>query len=61
MHLYCLLCDRKLCATDMFIIALAITDIMFSLSIHPMLIATSFGADSESIFTKTGIAMHCTI
>merc|ERR1719471_1551792 len=27
---------------------------MFSLSIHPMLIATSFGANSYAIFTTTG-------
>ena len=45
---------RKLVPTDVFIIALATTDIMFSLSIHPMLIATSFGADTYTIFTITG-------
>ncbi len=45
---------RKLVPTDVFIIALASTDIMFSLSIHPMLIATSFGANSYTIFTVTG-------
>ena len=45
---------KKLGPTDVFIIALAISDIMFSLSIHPMLIATSFGANSFTIFTTTG-------
>ena len=45
---------RKFVPTDVFIIALATTDIMFSLSIHPMLIATSFGANSYTIFTTTG-------
>ena len=41
-------------ATDMFIIALAISDMMFSLAIHPMLIATSFGANSYQIFSTSG-------
>ena len=45
---------RKISPSDVFIIALAATDIMFSLSIHPMLIATSFGANSYAIFTTTG-------
>ena len=50
---------RKLVPTDVFIIALATTDIMFSLSIHPMLIATSFGADTYTIFTITGQKPNC--
>ena len=41
-------------ATDVFIIALAISDMMFSLAIHPMLIATSFGANSYQIFSNSG-------
>ena len=41
-------------ATDVFIIALAISDMMFSLAIHPMLIATSFGANSYKIFSSSG-------
>ena len=45
---------RKLVPTDVFILGLATTDIMFSLSIHPMLIATSFGVNSYTIFTTTG-------
>ena len=52
---------RKLVPTDVFILGLATTDIMFSLSIHPMLIATSFGANSYTIFTTTGqhTSTHC--
>ena len=45
---------KKIGATDVFIVALAISDIMFSLAIHPMFIATSFGADSYQIFTTAG-------
>ena len=45
---------KKLESTDVFIIALAVTDMMFSLAIHPMLIATSFGANSFSVFTTSG-------
>ena len=45
---------KKMEATDVFIIALAISDMMFSLAIHPMLIATSFGADSYQIFSSSG-------
>ena len=47
---------KKMEATDVFIIALAISDMMFSLAIHPMLIATSFGADSYQIFSTSGEA-----
>ena len=39
---------------EVFIIALALADIMFSLIIHPMLIATSFGANPQYIFTPVG-------
>ena len=39
---------------EVFIIALAIADFMFSLMIHPMLIATSFGANPQYIFTPVG-------
>ena len=52
------ICCRKISPSDVFIIALAATDIMFSLSIHPMLIATSFGANSYAIFTTTG-QLYC--
>ena len=45
---------KKMEATDVFIIALAISDMMFSLAIHPMLIATSFGANSYKIFSSSG-------
>ena len=45
---------QKMEATDVFIIALAISDMMFSLAIHPMLIATSFGANSYQIFSSSG-------
>ena len=45
---------KKLESTDVFIIALAVSDMMFSLAIHPMLIATSFGANSFSVFTPSG-------
>ena len=45
---------KKMEATDVFIIALAISDMMFSLAIHPMLIATSFGANSYQIFSNSG-------
>ena len=45
---------KKMESTDVFIIALAVSDMMFSLSIHPMLIATSFGANSFSVFTPSG-------
>ena len=45
---------QKIEATDVFIIALAISDMMFSLAIHPMLIATSFGANSYQIFSSSG-------
>ena len=45
---------RTLGPTEVFIMALAATDIMFSLSLHPMLIMTSFGANSRNIFTTAG-------
>ena len=45
---------RKLGSMEVFIIALALADIIFSLIIHPMLIATSFGANSRIIFTPLG-------
>lgn len=45
---------RKLGPMEVFIIALALADIMFSLIIHPMLIATSFGANPHIIFTHVG-------
>ena len=38
-----------------FIGALAISDICFSITIHPMLIATSFGADVNELFTQRGM------
>ena len=42
-------------SATVFIIALATSDIFFSLSIHPMLIATSFGANVEAMFTRAGL------
>ena len=36
------------------LVALAISDICFSLAIHPMLVVTSFGIPSEQLFGKTG-------
>ena len=37
------------------LVALAISDICFSLAIHPMLVVTSFGIPSEQLFGKTGL------
>ena len=45
---------QKKHSTDIFIIALAISDILFAVAIHPMLIATSFGANVEVLFSSTG-------
>jgi hypothetical protein len=42
-------------STDIFIIALATSDILFALAIHPMLIAASFGADVEVLFSSAGL------
>ena len=36
------------------IVALAVSDICFSLAIHPMLMATSFGVPATSIFSESG-------
>ena len=33
---------------------LAISDILYSISIHPMLISVSFGTDPHQLFGKTG-------
>ena len=41
-------------ATDIFIVALAISDISLTLAIHPMLLATSFGVNADTLFTTTG-------
>ena len=46
---------QKLNSTDIFIIALATSDILFVLAIHPMLIAASFGADVELLFSSAGL------
>ena len=45
---------RKLNPTHIFIVALAVSDILFSILIHPMLIATAFGVDSRTLFGTTG-------
>ena len=45
---------KRMKATHWFIIALAISDMCFSLLLHPMIIATSFGADANKLFTPTG-------
>jgi hypothetical protein len=45
---------QKITSTDIFIIALATSDILFALAIHPMLIAASFGADVEVLFSSAG-------
>ena len=50
---------KKIGPTDVFIVALAVSDMMFSLAIHPMLIATSFGANSYQIFTTSGDHLPC--
>ena len=46
---------QKITSTDVFIIALATSDILFALAIHPMLIAASFGADVEVLFSSAGL------
>ena len=45
---------KRLKATHWFVVALALSDICFSLLLHPMLVATSFGSDADELFTKTG-------
>ena len=45
---------QKLRSTHILIIALAASDILFSLVIHPMLIATSFGANVSLLFSSSG-------
>ena len=45
---------KRLKATHWFVVALALSDICFSLLLHPMLVATSFGSDADQLFTKTG-------
>ena len=45
---------RKFKSTHIFIVALAVSDTLFSLAIHPMLIATSFGANSHELFGVSG-------
>ena len=44
--------------THGFIAALAISDICMSVTIHPMIIATSFGADTDKLFTQKGTKMN---
>jgi len=41
-------------STHVLLIALAVSDICFSVAIHPMLVVTSFGIDSENLFGVTG-------
>ncbi|XP_059093783.1 opsin-5-like [Tigriopus californicus] len=45
---------RRLKPNSLPILALALSDICFSLSIHPMLLVTSFGIPSEDIFSPNG-------
>ena len=45
---------QKKSSTDIFIIALATSDMLFAIAIHPMLIATSFGANAELLFSSAG-------
>ena len=45
---------KRMKETDWFIMALAVSDISLSLLLHPMIIATSFGADANKLFTTTG-------
>lgn len=45
---------QRVKATHIFIFALAVSDIAFSLAIHPMLAATSFGVPAKNIFSKSG-------
>ena len=45
---------KRMKATHWFIVALALSDICFSLLLHPMLVATSFGSDSSQLFSKAG-------
>ena len=45
---------QKKSSTDIFIIALATSDMLFAIAIHPMLIATSFGANAELLFPSAG-------
>lgn len=40
--------------THLFIMLLAVSDFFFSILIHPMLIATSFGADPLNLFGTNG-------
>ena len=49
-----LLRKQKIRLTHMFILVLAVSDFFFSILIHPMLIATSFGADTSSLFGTSG-------
>jgi hypothetical protein len=46
---------KQINSTDVFIIALATSDMLFALAIHPMLIATSFGANVSVLFSSAGI------
>ena len=41
---------RKFKPTYIFVVALAVSDTLFSISIHPLLIATAFGANSNDLF-----------
>ena len=45
---------QKIRSTHILILALAASDILFSLVIHPMLVATSFGADTVTLFSRRG-------
>ena len=45
---------QKKNSTDIFLIALATSDMLFAIAIHPMLIATSFGANVQLLFSTTG-------
>ena len=51
---------QKIRSTHILIVALAASDILFSLVIHPMLIATSFGANTTTLFSHTGLVLFKT-
>ena len=54
---------RKFKSTHIFIVALAISDTLFSVAIHPMLIATSFGVSPHELFGVSGkiVCLICSI
>jgi hypothetical protein len=43
-------------STHILLVALAVSDICFSLAIHPMLAVTSFGTPAEQLFGHAGLS-----